>query len=548
MNDKEVKPANLRVLEEIVSRHGIVALRSLVDACREIQGNDGVVDVGVFGRFKAGKSTFLNSIIGEGLLPVGVTPATAVITRIRYGESERIRVLYSNGREEHVSKSEIGRFVTEELNPENGLGVKSVEIETPAMKRFPGVQFVDTPGLGSVFKHNTETTLDWLPRAGLSLVAIGVDPPLSDADLALIRELLPFTPKIAILLTKVDLLSSEETAAVRAFVARELSKYFGKQFPTFLYSSRKDQAAFANTIESELLQPILSQGSEQARAIFDHKVEGLTARIREYLNVALAASKKVDWDLSALKRHILDERVSASTIENELRLIVRDATSHTRPGIMVEFQRERPDIQARLETNLHRNMKEWQVNLWKFTRAYEDWSRQEMATELQQLSSHSAPKLVESVEMARKRLQRSVEAFQERLSKNVRDSLRVALSPPEFAISVPAPKSPDISIGGAFDFKLDLIWFLVPMKVFRGPVERHFLRLLPYEVEKNLSRLASQWTDRINAAVMEMGKQAERHAQLQIASIEEILRRSRSNTHEVERDLVLLDSPIGGDK
>jgi hypothetical protein len=93
-----------------------------------------------------------------------------------------------------------------------------VQVELPAMERYRGICFVDTPGLDSVFEHNTDASIEWLPNTGLALVAVGVDPPLSAHDIELIRDLSRFTPNISVLLTKVDTLAPDERTEVEGFV------------------------------------------------------------------------------------------------------------------------------------------------------------------------------------------------------------------------------------------------------------------------------------------------------------------------------------------
>jgi len=86
-------------------------------------------------------------------------------------------------------------------------------VELPELRRFRGLKFVDTPGLESALSHNTQTSLNWLPNVGLALVAVSVDPPLSRRDIDLLKSLYQYTPKVAVLLTKVDLLSEQELEA-----------------------------------------------------------------------------------------------------------------------------------------------------------------------------------------------------------------------------------------------------------------------------------------------------------------------------------------------
>ena len=79
-------------VEAIRRKFGVESLAPQLSACREMLKGGGVVDVAVLGQFKAGKSSFLNGLIGAPVLPVDVLPSTAVVTRIGYGERERLTV------------------------------------------------------------------------------------------------------------------------------------------------------------------------------------------------------------------------------------------------------------------------------------------------------------------------------------------------------------------------------------------------------------------------------------------------------------------------
>jgi hypothetical protein len=88
-----------------------------------------------------------------------------------------------------IPLDEIRLYVGEDKNPNNEKRVGSVDIGLPALKLREPLEFVDTPGLGSVFAHNTTATRDWLPNVGAALVAISSDAPLSERDLELLDEL-----------------------------------------------------------------------------------------------------------------------------------------------------------------------------------------------------------------------------------------------------------------------------------------------------------------------------------------------------------------------
>jgi hypothetical protein len=78
------------------------------------------------------------------------------------------------------------------------------------------------------------------------------------------------------------------------------------------------------------------------------------------------------------------------------------------------------------------------------------------------------------------------------------------------------------------------------MFLFRKIFERHFLRSLPREVEKNISRLAAQWEKRINDAIDLMKKQAARYIQEELATIDGLLSKTRGQTDDIRRLISLL--------
>ena len=123
----------------------------------------------VLGQFKRGKSTLLNALLGEEILPTSVLPLTAIPTYIAWGEKRKATVYFEDGRAPEECASEelrafLARYVTEKENPENRRGVARVEVAHPASILARGVVLIDTPGIGSTFRHNTSTTLSFLPQ------------------------------------------------------------------------------------------------------------------------------------------------------------------------------------------------------------------------------------------------------------------------------------------------------------------------------------------------------------------------------------------------
>jgi len=132
----------------------------------------------IMGQFKRGKSTFINALLGHEIVPTAIVPLTSVVTILRYGEKAKGVVHYLNNNREEISLSDINNFVTEKGNPQNKRGVKCVEAFYPSDYLKEGVRIIDTPGVGSVFKHNTDVAYAYLPYVDAGIFVVTADPPL----------------------------------------------------------------------------------------------------------------------------------------------------------------------------------------------------------------------------------------------------------------------------------------------------------------------------------------------------------------------------------
>jgi GTP-binding protein EngB required for normal cell division len=255
---------------EITERYQLASLRPLIDSSRALSERD-ELSVAVIGRFKAGKSSFLNHFLDRDLLPVGVTPVTTVVTEIAYGERETAVVHFLDGRTEQVTLDRIRYFIAEGENPANTKQVSLLKIELPQLAKMRALRFVDMPGLESALAHNTEAALNWLPNIGLALVAVSVDPPLSQHDIILLKKVYQYTPKVSILLTKVYLLNESEREEVINFVRDRLTQTFGSATPIFPYSVRSGYEHFKEQIDEMLFRGTLAQFEQNRKAVLGRK-------------------------------------------------------------------------------------------------------------------------------------------------------------------------------------------------------------------------------------------------------------------------------------
>ncbi|HTS45501.1 MAG TPA: dynamin family protein, partial [Puia sp.] len=182
----------------------------------------------VVGLFKKGKSSLINAILKKEILPVGVTPLTAIVTLLEYTSGEPfVEVLFKDGRSEIKSPGDISSFVSEDENPDNQKQVDLVRIcdNTPLLKL---VSLVDTPGLGSAFEHNTNATLQFVPKIDAAIVVLGADLPISKIEMEFLENLKDIVPKLILALNKIDLVKEEDLKKIIAHDLKVVSKIIHK--------------------------------------------------------------------------------------------------------------------------------------------------------------------------------------------------------------------------------------------------------------------------------------------------------------------------------
>jgi GTPase Era involved in 16S rRNA processing len=280
----------------------------------------------VLGQFKRGKSTLLNALLGEALLPTGIVPLTSIPTFVRAGEKRAVRVFFHDGRQADFfdlpreQASEIlARHVTEAKNPRNQLGVERVEVEHPSSWLGAGVIMIDTPGIGSTLRHNTDATLHFLPRCDAALFVVSADPPMTEVEKEFLIAVQRKVAKLCFVMNKVDYLTENEIAEAMVFFEKLLEELDLKgSGPIFRVSAKQGIEARAKD------EPLRwhESGMEQLQ---NYLLDFLSREKLRTLQIALAR-KAVDVVADAAMNVRLQERsLQLSQQELEKRIEVFNA-------------------------------------------------------------------------------------------------------------------------------------------------------------------------------------------------------------------------------
>jgi small GTP-binding protein len=294
--------------------------------------------IAVVGEFKRGKSTLVNALVGEPVLPTGVLPLTAVATELVFGEPAAL-VEFLDGSTEAVPRDQISDYVTEAGNPGNGHGVARVEVRGRWSMLQPGVVLVDTPGLASLHQHNTEAGRAALLDADGAIVVLSADSPISQQERELLQLLRERRSPTFFVLNKADHLHNEELVEVREFVARTITEILGADVRLFALDARAALSAATGQANDDRAMDFDDFVAEVSRFISDDLVTARTmsarnelARMGHALSDAVAieraARKLAGDDLALLVDRFAHEAVrQRQGFEDDRTLLARDAVA-----------------------------------------------------------------------------------------------------------------------------------------------------------------------------------------------------------------------------
>lgn len=169
-----------------------------------------IYDVVICGEVKKGKSSFINAIIGDNILPVDTRVATSQAFRIINSEKQTFYLIFTDGSKQQVGREELENYGSQAKIDKNGepitFGkiVDYMEVHTPIPYLPKSVVLVDTPGLGAIYANHATVTKRHLAKASAVIFIMDPANPLTEAELSFLNEITDITPNVLLVMTKQD--------------------------------------------------------------------------------------------------------------------------------------------------------------------------------------------------------------------------------------------------------------------------------------------------------------------------------------------------------
>jgi small GTP-binding protein len=213
----------LRGLGDVASALGTTTLKDRVDKGLVGKLEEDRFHLVVVGEFNHGKTTFVNALLGEQALPVGVTPTTAAIHHIRWAETPEATLVTTSGERRPMPFADAKRFAV------GGGGttedVDYLEIGYPAPLLKERILLVDTPGVNDLSLQRADITYSYIPRADAVLFLLDAGQILKESERVFLHDKLlkASRDKIVFVITKWDILSPDEQREALAYAKNHLS-------------------------------------------------------------------------------------------------------------------------------------------------------------------------------------------------------------------------------------------------------------------------------------------------------------------------------------
>ncbi len=297
----------------------LVALENLLEG-QDIHVDPGMLKkikhtellIPVIGAFSAGKSSLLNTFIGQTVLPVGITPETELATELRYSSDPCLVAIRENGEEERLPVEALSTI----NHRSSEFSYLRLYLDSEPLKAIAPLVLVDMPGYGSSLEAHSKAIAFYLPRGVHFIVVTSIeDGTLTQSMIRRLDEVKTFGGNFTFVLSKCNLRATAQIDEVCSHVNEQLHTYFGDDYKV-LPVSKGDATRIAEALEK-------INSNELFTRLFSDTLKNQSHDLVRQINLAINTLKKnagqSEQDLRNLQRVIVALQAQQEDMQNQVR-------------------------------------------------------------------------------------------------------------------------------------------------------------------------------------------------------------------------------------
>lgn len=340
--------------------------------------------ISVIGQFKRGKSSLINALLEDDILPVGIIPLTTAVTEIRQGDNFRGVAQFIDGSECEIKRNELSDYISEQKNPNNQKEVTAVKLWTEFTPFGSGITLVDTPGVGSIHQHNTQTSQTYIEKSDVVLFLLSVDSPVSETERNFLLEAREHAAKFYFAVNKTDTISKEDLREFLSYCQDVLSQSIGTSVDLYPVSAKTGGGIPGLT--AKITEDLRVFHDDLLEASLSIKLNAIISQANAKLTLYLEAAAMPAEELAEKILQIQAKQLSLDTHSDEVQVLIKTRIGRLVEHINTELEKMLPNIlttlknkaQEEYETTKTLTPRQFEI---KFTAALENILREKI-TEL----------------------------------------------------------------------------------------------------------------------------------------------------------------------
>ncbi|HYG62954.1 MAG TPA: dynamin family protein [Thermoanaerobaculia bacterium] len=311
----------------------------------------------VAGEFNAGKSAFINALLGDRILEEGVTPTTSRVHLIKHGP-------------------QVGSTVVE----------SALDVVTAPVDLLQDINIVDTPGTNAIHREHEAITREFVPRSDMVLFVTSADRPFTESERAFLQGIREWGKKVVVVVNKIDILETpEDWERIRVFIADNAKALLGFT-PDIFPVAAKPALRGKQSGDKELLASSRFEALERYIVETLDEKERVRLKLMNPLGVAEALSRKY-LQITDRRLELLKEDFSAiEDIERQLTVYREDMGR--------EFRFRLSDVDKVLHEFENRGVEFFDETM-RITRVFDLVNKSKMKADFESKVVGDAPQVIE---------------------------------------------------------------------------------------------------------------------------------------------------------